>query len=181
MISHRWTRLLVCTMALLLVVDCSRRHALGFYNVSYRERYAITDTELRDLQFYVSEDVLVQAQAPGQSATQVFILKQGTPGMVVDAGPDWIRVVFQKGGTGARFVTDPRKAEDLYWLATETNDRPGLSKLGDLDTKVLVHDRERFAVLEGADAFLLVDRDDLDKLIKSRPHLSGVTKGQSRR
>ena len=166
---------LLFVLAVVLLAGCSSRHMLGFYHVSHRERYAITGEELRGMQFYVSKDVLVQPRSPAQAGADVIILREGTPGVVVDSGPDWIRVSFQEGGTGVRFVADGGKPEDLYWLATQTDSSPRLSKLNVLSDKVLLHDGERYSVVEGADAVLFIDRDDLEKLINSRPHLTGVT------
>jgi hypothetical protein len=174
MVRHPATRVVFCALALLLVAACSSRRVRGFYHVAHRQRYAITNEELRGLQFYVSKDVLVQAQNPGQSAPQVLILRKGTPGVVVDAGPDWIRVAFQKGGTGVRFLTDTRKREDLYWIGTPVPDRTDLAKINDLDDKILLHGGNRLTVIDGADAVLFVDSEDLEKLMASRPHLSGV-------
>jgi hypothetical protein len=168
----------VACLVVLVATGCAKRHVRGFYHVSHRQRYAITDAELRELQFYISKDVVVHSQqgAGGEPAAPVIILPKGTPGVVVDSGPDWLRVSFEKGGAGVHFVTDANRPEDLYWFATEVEGKTGFYKLSVLPRDVLLRDGQQYAVLEGADAVLYVDRKDLEELIKSRRHAAGQTR-----
>ena len=160
--------------ALLITSGCAKRAVLGFYNVAHREQFAISDADLRDLQFYISKDIIVHSQpAPGLPTEAVIIMRKGTPGIVVDAGPDWVTVRFSKGGTGVQFLTDANKPEDLYWFATEVEGKSGLYKLSTLPRKILLHQGQRYLVVEGSDAYLLVDKKDLEKLIGSRRHIEG--------
>jgi hypothetical protein len=161
---------------MLLASGCAKRAVLGFYNVAHRTQYAMSDADLERLQFYISKDVIVHSQpAPGLPTESVIILPKGTPGVAIDAGPDWIRVRFGKGGTGVQFLTDASKPEDLYWVATEVEGKSGLYKLSMLPRKVLLHQGQRYLVVEGSDAYLLVDKKDLEKFIKSRTHVEGQT------
>jgi hypothetical protein len=165
-----------CVAAILLTTGCAKRAVIGFYNVAHREQYAISDADLERLQFYISRDVIVHSQpAPGLPTESVIILRKGTPGVVIDAGPDWVTVRFGKGGTGVQFLADANKAEDLYWFATEVEGKSGLYKLSAMPRKVLLHQGQRYLVVEGSDAFLLVDRKDLEKFIASRTHVEGQT------
>jgi len=168
----------VACVAVLVVAGCSKRNVRGFYHVSHRQRYAITDAELRGLQFYISKDVVVHTQpgAGGGAAEPVIILPKGTPGVVVDSGPDWLRVSFEKGGAGVQFVADANRPEDLYWFATEVDGKSGFYKLSALPHTMLLRDGQHYVVVEGADAVLFVDKRDLEKLIKSRRHVQGQTR-----
>jgi hypothetical protein len=159
---------------LLLASGCGGRSVLGFYNVAHRSQYAMDQPDLERLQFYISKDVIVHSQpASGLPTETVLVVPKGTPGVAIDSGPDWITVRFAKGGTGVQFLTDATKTEDLYWFATEVEGKTGLYKLSALPRKVLLHQGTRYLVVEGSDAYLLVDKKGLEKFIKSRPHAEG--------
>jgi hypothetical protein len=166
---------ILSVVALLLVVGCAaKRQVRGFYNKSHRQRYQMTEAELRELQFYISKDVLVQGSPASRvEGEAVIILPQGTPGLVVESGPDWLQVAFEEEGTGVRFVTDQNQVEDMFWFATELPGKPGLHKIHDLPRKVLYHDGVELMVVQGDDAVLYVDKKDLEKLIATRTHLQG--------
>ena len=172
---HRTSTILVAgCLALLVVTGCSKKVLRGFYHQAHRQRYAITTAELKDLQLYISKDVVVHTRSqPGVPSEPVIILAKYTPGVVVQAGPDWLQVSFEKGGQGIRFVADASKTEDLYWFATARDDQPGLFKLSVLPEKDLLFEGQHYLVLEGADANLLVEKKDIEKLINSRPHVQG--------
>jgi hypothetical protein len=166
-------RLLVVVL-LLVVVGCSRPANRGFLQKSHRELFLIEPAELRRLQFYVSNDIVVQNQAAGGASTEdVIIMRAGTPGAVMAVGDNWLRVSFQEGGRGVPFVTDLTRKEDRYWFATEVDGRVGYHKMFTLPEQVLVLDGERYRVMEGADSFLLVDGPQIEKLIEGRRHLTG--------
>ena len=97
----------------------------------------------------------------------------GTKGAVTEVGPNWLRVSFQEGGPGVLFVSDTGKPEDRYWLATTAEGLPGVYKVKDLPDKVLENQGRRYKVVQGADAYLLLDRKDFDKLVEGRQHIKG--------
>lgn len=167
----RWNRMrgvLVC-ISLVLAMGCMSRYVRSFYHVSDRERYAITDAELEDLGFFISRDVIVQGWGkPGDPPEGGILLKGGTSGVLREAGPNWIKVSFEKDGAGVAFLADDVEPEDNYWLATELGDRPGFHKVKDLPEHILLFEGRRYIVVQGADAVLYVGRRDIERLLKSR-------------
>jgi hypothetical protein len=145
-----------------------------FYR-EYRERYALTADELETLQFYISRQVLAHALdgSPGVAPDQVVLLAAHTPGLVRDAGPDWLRVAFTKGGEGVLFRSRNDRADALYELATTTEDGR-IVLVSELPERVLSQGERRYKIIEGADAYLIVSRKDLGHLIESRPRPTGL-------
>jgi hypothetical protein len=150
---------------------------VNFLNQTHRQIYAIENWEFKKLQFYVSTEILAHAEDPVSgslpAADRVIVMQEETPGVVKEVGPDWLRVSFEKGGPGLFFLTDPRKDEDLYWLATRRAGRSGLYKVKNLVEKVVLHEGVRYRLINGADASLLVDGKSLRALIDSRTHVKG--------
>lgn len=145
-----------------------------FYHRAYRERYAITVDELKTLQFYISRKVLAHAidGSPGVAPEQVVIVDAGTPGLVRDAGPDWMRVAFTAGGEGVLFRTRADWEDSAYLLATATESGQ-IVPVSKLPEPIVTVGGRRYKIIQGADAYLIVSSDNLDKLIESRPHATG--------
>jgi hypothetical protein len=138
-----------------------------------REMYALGDRDLGQLQFFVSNEVVAHAlDTPG--AAGVLLMAPGTPGVAVGAGPNWIRVRFQQGGQGVVFVADPStRGGTGYALATEVDGAEGYRLVRDVPDRILSVGGQRFQVVKGAHAELMVDTDKLRKLIAERPHVQG--------
>lgn len=74
-------------------------------------RYGLTPEQLRDVQFWVSDDILLRRIATAgrrdvlrgrlyeqnDKAVDEIFVKAGTPGIVVGSGHDWIAVSFEPG------------------------------------------------------------------------------------
>jgi hypothetical protein len=176
---ERKVRELTVMIALVLLAGCSGHQfsRVNFLHVAYRQMYAIEDHEFNKLQFYVAKGVLAheetRAQGDAGVGGRVIVMREGTPGIVKEVGDDWLRVSFEEGGPGVFFLADPRKEEDLYWLATTVEGREGLYAVKDLPQKIVLQEGRRYLVMEGADASLLVDGLDMESLIESRRHAKG--------
>ena len=61
----------------------------------------LSDEEIKGIQFYISDRVLVQTESPTERSPitggNVILVARETPGVVTDVGPEWIRVSFRKG------------------------------------------------------------------------------------
>jgi hypothetical protein len=146
-----------------------------FYHRLYRENYAITPQELTRLQFYISTEVLAHAEGAAAETTpaQVTIVPAGTPGLVREVGPDWLRVAFTEGGEGVLFLTRAERTDSVYMLATRS---PGgeIVRLSELPKPVLTQAGRSYELVYGADAYLLVNARELNQLIRDRPHAAGL-------
>lgn len=149
-------------------LGCAERKT-AFRHKYHRAKYSLDAESLRTLNLYPSMDILgkgVDPQNP-QAGERVFRLTKDTPGVVVDSGPDFLRVSFREGGSGAMFITDLSKQhDDYYYLATE---EPGgsLQKLDDAKDGVLRQDGVEFKIVNGNASHLLVDPDELRELFET--------------
>ena len=149
----------------------------AFLHVGHRLDYGIEDYEIRNLQFFVSAEILAHDLTRGASPSErVVVLPDETAGIVVDLGENWIRVSFEERGPGAVFLTDPPKREDGYWLATELESGAGYRKLTDLEKPILRQAGGEYRVIVGVDAFLIVEDDAIEELLSQRRHLEGREK-----
>ena len=165
-------------VGLLLACGCSSPRPTHFLHQGQRLKYSISDDELKTLQFYISDYLVIHRldTAENGSPTKTAIVVQvGTPGVVIDAGPQSFVVSFDEEGIGVPFVTAAEKSGDMYWLASRTEDGAALRQVRLLDDHTLIHDGKTYEILEGADAHIMIERADLDELIDNRPHPSGRT------
>jgi hypothetical protein len=173
----RYTRggIISCTgLALALaLVGCGAAHQTRFLRKQHYEMYGIGERDLAQLQFFVSNKVVAHAlDTPG--AAGVLLMETGTPGVTVGAGPDWIRVRFQQGGQGVVFLADPSTSGGTgYALATEVDGVDGYRLVRDVPDRILTVGGRRYQVVQGAHAQLMVDTDQLRKLVAQRPHVQG--------
>jgi hypothetical protein len=162
--------------AVLLCTACTAKET--FLNVAHRQNYEIQVADFSDLQFYISTEILAKdaSSTGGTAADNVVFLPEGTPGVAVQVEPSWIRVSFEEGGSGAVFLTDTTQRDDGYWLATQVPGEAGYRRVLDLEDPMLHAGGRIFRVVYGAGAYLLVDKDDLEKLVSRRRHLKGRKK-----
>jgi hypothetical protein len=166
--------MLLAIVAVSLSVCSSAPKKINFLHTSVRETYLMQPEELKELQFYISERILAQNEQRLAGATQagdVVLVASGTRGVVTEVGPNWLRVSFEEGGPGVLFVSDTSKPEDRYWLATTAEG--DVYKVKDLPDQVIENQGRRFKVVQGADAYLLLDREDFDELVAHRRHIKG--------
>jgi hypothetical protein len=171
------TRLLAFVLALMLTGCAMLKGASPpprFMHQQHRETYAMTEADLEQLQFFVSTKVVAHdLDATGPEG--VVLVEAGTPGVAVAAGPQWIRVRFQKEGQGVVFLADPNARRDSqYTLATDADGRKqGYQLVRQTKDRILRVGGRRYYIVEGAEAYLLVDAKTLQKVIAGRRKLEG--------
>jgi hypothetical protein len=177
----RRTTTALALLVLLLSTACATPKQV-FMHRWHRQDFAMTDEELKSVQFYISAQVLAQSLAPELRGKPegIVIVPEETPGVVTEAGPDWLRVSFAKGGRGVPFVTVvTRSGDSAYWLATEVKGEEGFRRLRDLPEKILRVGDVEFQLVHGVNARLLIDGKDLDRLINTRTHIPGRPRGSN--
>ena len=149
---------------------------LYFQDREHRTTYELQLQELKTVHFYTSQEILaheVGASGTLEGPDHIFIVSPGTPGAVTDAGPHWLRVSFGSG-PGALFLANPDvKPDSVYALATESKEGGRPVRVKDLADPVVTVGERRFRVIHGANASLLIDEDDLARLIEARSHAPG--------
>ena len=144
-----------------------------FMHQQHREAYAMTQEDLEQLKFMVSTKVIAH-DLDGAGPQSVVLVEEGTPGVAVASGPNWIRVAFQEDGRGVVFLAEPSARRDSqYTLATETDGGGGYQPVRTTKDRILRSGSRRFHIVEGAGAYLLVDVKTLDKVIAGRRHIEG--------
>jgi hypothetical protein len=171
---------LAIALAGIIPVGCTTPTKRVLGHKFHRQNFRLTDDELKELQFFVSDTVLVQTETPGESNTptgkDVILVKVGTPGVATEIGPDWIRVSFRDGSRGMRFLADAGTSStepDPYFLATATD--TGLKMVKNVPG-VLTHEGVRYKVLHGQDSILYCEREVLQEILDRRDIGSGRSK-----
>lgn len=154
---------------------CGGTRSDVFLHTTHRIQYAIQPEELEQLQFYISKDVLAHATGAGESPRpeDVIVIDLGTPGLVLESGDRWVRVAFAEGGHGVHFLASHGGTDSAYLLATETGDG-GLVRVADLPKPVLSSRGREYRIVYGADAYLRVDEEGLNRLIERRTRAGGL-------
>jgi hypothetical protein len=175
---------LATTLLVLVFCGCSAVPKQRFSHRFHRLQYRLTDEEIKGLQFYISSDVLAQTTSPTDRAptgTSVILLPKDTPGVATEVGPDWIRVTFRKGGKGVPFLADTASNTDAYLLYALATPAEGTNEgtkafrtVADSPENVAVYDGISYTVVEGYNAILMVDADQLQALIDKRKIGAGV-------
>jgi hypothetical protein len=156
----------IAAISLLVLLSCASSYKELFLNRTHRVNLSLADEELKNLQFYISTNVLMQYDGP--SGKQSIFLPEETPGVVTAVGPDWLKVSFREGGADVPFVVDSQSQYDLYYVATELPDQAGFHMIKDLPQKVFYYNGTPYQVIYGDKARLLVDGTELQKLLKKR-------------
>ncbi len=162
--------------AVLFIAACANPK-VSFLHTRHRENLSIETPELKNLQFYISTQILARVvSTPGRGASpeDVIIVPVLTPGMATEVGPNWLRVRFSEGGSGVVFIAVVTQGDSAYWLATEIEDQQGFHKLKDLPGKILLNEGTAYELIYGDHARLLISEKDLSKLMQQRRQLEGV-------
>lgn len=160
------------------VVGCGTTRRSHFRD-SFRRDFSIRDSEIQEIQFFLSRDVLLRTSAIPEdkieSADRSVLIAAYTPGVARSVGLNWIKVGFGEGGDEVAFVTRPKDGHDSYNLATTVPGKKGLQRVADLEEAVIWYGGRRYQVLEGAGAALVLLTDDLSELMDRRKVVEGRT------
>jgi hypothetical protein len=177
--SSDWQNVRGCLVVALffLLVGCSSSPTtFPFLNNTHRQAYSLSEDDLKKVQFYVSEDIMAQVQAP--MATQAFLVPRLTPGVVTAAGPNWIKVSFRNGGADVPFVADPNQNDSRYYIATEVEGGRNFKRVTEVPGKVFIYKGTPLTLVYGADAMLLLDWDSWEKVAATRKATEGRVIGK---
>jgi hypothetical protein len=161
----------------IFTAGCGGPELRRFNHSFHRVNYNITDPELRELQFYTSDDVLIKVVEAGPAggapvrADRVFVTR-GTPGQVVDTGPNWLRISFSEGGTGVFFVANPADPLDDYHLGRQEPNGE-LRQFKQVSDTKFVHEGTTYEVIYGERSYISVDAEHLQAIIARRKTVEG--------
>jgi hypothetical protein len=143
---------------------------------AHREHFALQPAELERAAFFVSERIVAHELVDGADApipSRVLVLEPGIPGVVTEAGDDWLRVSFDRG-PGVLFVAQTGgTADSWYQLASDPEPGQAPRRVSEIPDAVARVGEKRFKVIYGAEAHLLIDGEALQHMLDSRPKARG--------
>ncbi len=186
----RWWSALIFCLSLPLISGCGAFDNLRWslpilypkektaFTHDFRHFYQLGEAELRRLNYYVSDGVVLARLAGPEEmridhgrlmtrrAVEEVVIKADTPGVVVGVGENWLDISFEEG-SALRFGSDPESRalwEGKYsLLGVRWEEGEGL----------VPFDGETYFIKEGSTAYLLVTRQFLYDVLKERRVLPG--------
>jgi hypothetical protein len=164
-----------------LLVGCrsATYERLYFLQEACREDYFLEDEEIAGLTFYLSEEVFIQIRDVPEGTAgrdRILVARAGAAGRVVEVGEDFLRVRFSEEGSGAYFVTNPKKEEDFYWLGTKVEGHEGYVKVRSQKERIMLYEGQTFRVLKGGTARLQISTDEWRAFLEERTRVIGDPK-----
>lgn len=172
----RWDTWLVRTgfllISFIILGGCaSAPRTVPFQNVTHRGLYSLNEDDLKKVQFHISAEVV--AHFKDQTGTRALFVPRMTPGVVTGAGPNWIKVSFREGGVDVPFVTDTKRNNGWYFLASEVSGAKGFKRISEIPENVFLYRGAELKVVSGADAYLLVDWESWKDVVETRKATGG--------
>jgi hypothetical protein len=156
---------------IVLLVGCSSAPPIAFLNNSHRQTHSLRLDDLRQIQFYLSNDVVARYQ--DGSGTKSLLLPRLTPGVATSEGPNWIKVSFRDGGVDVPFITDAKQSDGRYYIATEVTGSKEFKRIADLPVQSFLYEGVQYNVVSGADALLLFDWQSWNRVVETRKTTEG--------
>lgn len=173
------------------------------FSEAMRERYRLGEAQLRGLQYYISHEIVLERAAAGgtrrvergrlvvRGGTTVHqvVLPPGTPGWIEAPGfigeAERTHVVEVSFERGAPLRFSPAEPGGAYVLSAPTLVRSGafsdlFASWGRPRRFEVAFAGEKWRVVAGADAYLLIETDALEKLQSTRRVLPGVRGPETR-
>ena len=165
--------LAVVLAAALAAAGCATETTI-FMHRSHRLDFRISAEEIQGLQFFLGSQVLAHQIEPPTGVA--LLMHEGTPGVPIEVGPDWIRVRFQRGEliTGVVFMADPESRYGApYFLASAQPDGT-LVPMRDVKDQLLRLGDQTWRVKHGESARLQIRQRDLNRIMESRATVRGA-------
>ncbi len=166
-------RLFFLLSVAVLFVACSSERIP--FTQELRQEYQLSEEDLKNLQYYVSDEILLERDAVlGESKVdrgklttksgkliEQILLEGDTPGIAVQTGEYWLAVSFEQNA--ALFFTSRLGyiKQGEYYLGTRGNQR------------VQYNNKEYVIINNGIQSYLMIDRESLSNLIRNRKILLG--------
>ena len=153
--------IIIAAIAMLSLSSCKN---LVPYSDAVKTKYNLNDEQLKHIQFYLSDPIVLQHKVVDGTSTQVsggkikiingekveeIIIPSGTPGVLVRNDSGKLEISFEKGDDHfLRFGPNPSRYETYVLLASDWKGKIG---------SVTYAGNKYFTSPESADALLLID------------------------
>ena len=165
-------------IATLLLASCSE--SLSTYTSSVQRNGNFTEEQVRQIQFYISDDIILQRDLSAASTTisggtvkmvngrevEEVVIPAGTPGVVVGSAGSILHVSFDASGQFLRFGPNPGAGGKYTVMAYDWQGSVGYVMYGDQQFRLVPY---------GQYAHLLLDMERYDQVTKSTKEVSGRT------
>jgi len=191
MFAKKFQKILVILLGFVLIQGCASKYQRIPFTHNLRERLELTNTEMKRLQFYVSDKIILTRDKDygayeikngklitkkGTYAEEIEVDK-GTPGIMVESSDDWLKISFEEN-TWLQFqIREIQKNQDsiLYYIkCLDIYDIPQ-GTIGYKSYKIVEFNNKNYIIDEFSQfAYLLIDKKWLYKLITNRRKLPGI-------
>jgi len=153
--------IIIAAIAMVTMSSCKN---LVPYSDAVKTKYSLNDDQLKHLQFYLSDPIVLQHKIVDGTTTQVtdgkikiingekveeIIIRSGTPGVLVRNEEGKLEISFEKDDSHfLRFGANPARYETYVLLASDWKGKIG---------SVTYAGNKYFTSPESADALLLID------------------------
>lgn len=163
----------------LFLASCSE--ALSPYTTSVQRSANIGEEQVKQIQFYLSDDIVMQRQLSATETTitegelkivggrevQEIVIPAGTPGVVTGLSGNILHVSFDANGEYLRFGPNPGAGGRYTVMAYDKNGVYGYVMYGTQEFKLASYNNHY--------AHLLLDMERYDEVTKERKEVSGRT------
>jgi len=186
--EKRWLRTIILLLGAVLFAGCATTNGLIPFTHDLRHIHGLKNDDLMKLQYYLAEPIVLYRSdvsggstiadgkliTQGDSVVDEIVVKEGTPGVAVDAGENWVVISFEQGASVLPFSSDEaHRAEwsGIYSLSGSAWNN-GIGTV-EYDGKIYS------AIRDSGFAYLLIDKESLSKLVKNQRSLEGRLLGAS--
>jgi hypothetical protein len=170
--------ILTLTAGLLFLSSCSE--TLSPYTSGLQHSSGFTEAELQQIQFYVSDDIVLQRYLSGTEKSieggvvkmvngrevEEIMIPAGTPGVVTGTSGNILHVSFDNSGHFLRFGLNPGAGGKYTVMAYDWQGSAGYVQYGDLQYRLVPYGRY---------AHLLLDMERYDSSTTKTTEVSGRT------
>lgn len=180
--DKRWLRAIILLLGAVLFTGCATTNGLIPFTHDLRHIHGLGNEDLMQLQYYLAEPIVLYRSdvsggstvsdgkliTQGDSVVDEIVVDEGTPGVAVDAGDNWVVISFEQGASALPFSSDEaHRAEwsGIYSLSGSAwNNGIGMVE----------YDGKNYSAIRGSGfAYLLIDKESLSKVVKNKRSLEG--------
>jgi hypothetical protein len=153
-----------------------------------RQIHNLNNEDLLQLEYYLAEPIVLYRSdvsggstisgrkliSQGDSVVDEIVVEEGTRGVAVDAGENWLAISFEQGASALPFSSD--EAHRAEWSGTYSLSGSNW----DNGIGTVEYDGKSYSAIRGSGfAYLLIDKESLSKVVKNKRSLEGRLLGAS--
>lgn len=186
--EKRWLRTTILLLSVVLFTGCATTNGLIPFTHDLRHIHGLENEDLMKLQYYLAEPIVLYRSdvsggstitdgkliTQGDSTVDEIVVEEGTPGIAIDAGEDWVAISFEESASVLPFSSDEaHRAEWSGFYSLSGSDwNSGIGAV-EYDGKIYS------AIRDSGFAYLLIDKESLSKVVKNKRSLEGRLLGAS--